>query len=44
VHRYEAYAYPMRVEILDKRAALLETHRTISEQHDALVAEPKGTQ
>ena len=36
VHRYEAYAYPMRVEVLDKRAALLEAHRTISEQHDAL--------
>ena len=32
VHRYEAYAYPMRVEVLDKRAALLEAHRTISEQ------------
>jgi len=35
VHRYEAYAYPMRVEILDKRAALLDAHRTISALHDA---------
>ena len=35
VHRYEAYAYPMRVEVLDKRAALLEAHRTISALHDA---------
>lgn len=35
VHRYEAYAYPMRVEILDKRAALLDAHRTISVLHDA---------
>lgn len=38
VHRYEAYAYPMRIEVLDKRAALLETHRTISAQHDAAEA------
>jgi SAM-dependent methyltransferase len=39
VHRYEAYAYPMRVEVLDKRAALLEAHRTISRQHDEPEAE-----
>ena len=30
VHRYEAYAYPLRIEVLDKRAALLEAHRTPS--------------
>jgi SAM-dependent methyltransferase len=35
VHRYEAYAFPMRVEVLDKRAALLDAHRTISVLHDA---------
>ena len=35
VHRYEAYAYPMRVEVLDKRAALLDAHRTISRMSDA---------
>jgi SAM-dependent methyltransferase len=33
VHRYEAYAYPMRVEVLDKRAALLEAHRTTGASH-----------
>lgn len=27
VHRYEAYAYPLRIEVLDKRLALLEAHR-----------------
>ena len=43
VHRYEAYAYPMRVEVLDKRAALLEAHRTISVLHDATeAAEPES--
>ena len=35
VHRYEAYAYPMRIEVLDKRAALLDSHRTISALRDA---------
>lgn len=44
VHRYEAYAYPMRVEVLDKRAALLEAHRTISRQHDASVTGPGGVE
>ncbi len=34
VHRYEAYAYPLRVEVLEKRAALLEAHRTISTLHE----------
>ncbi len=31
VSRYELYAYPMRVEVLKKRAALLDAHRKISE-------------
>lgn len=35
VHRYETYAYPMRIEVLDKRAALLDSHRTISALRDA---------
>jgi SAM-dependent methyltransferase len=35
VYRYEAYAHPMRVEVLDKRAALLDAHRTISALSDA---------
>jgi SAM-dependent methyltransferase len=35
VHRYEAYAYPMHVEVLEKRAALLDAHRTISTAYDA---------
>ena len=35
VHRYEAYAYPLHIEVLDKRAALLEAHRTISALNDA---------
>ncbi|MHB8300128.1 MAG: class I SAM-dependent methyltransferase [Dermatophilaceae bacterium] len=34
-HRYEAYAYPLRIEVVDKRAALLEAHRTISELHES---------
>ena len=34
-HRYEAYAYPLRVEVVEKRAALLEAHRTISELHES---------
>ena len=38
VHRYEAYAYPMRVEVIDKRAALLDAHRTISGLRDAAPA------
>jgi len=41
VHRYEAYAYPMRVEVLDKRAALLEAHRTISGHDEPKKAELK---
>lgn len=35
VHRYETYAYPLRVEVLDKRAALLDAHRTITTLTDA---------
>ena len=31
VYRYEHYAYPMRVEVLEKRAALLDAHRKVSE-------------
>ena len=31
VYRYEQYAYPMRMEVLEKRAALLDAHRKISE-------------
>jgi hypothetical protein len=31
VYRYEHYAYPMRVEALEKRAALLDAQRKISE-------------
>jgi SAM-dependent methyltransferase len=31
VYRYEHYAYPMRVEVLEKRAALLDAHRKIGE-------------
>jgi SAM-dependent methyltransferase len=41
VHRYEAYAYPMRVEVLEKRAALLEAHRATSALHStSLVKSP----
>jgi SAM-dependent methyltransferase len=42
VQRYEAYAYPMRVEVLDKRAALLEAHRTISGLHNGSTPDPNG--
>ena len=35
VHRYEAYAFPMRIELLEKRAALLDSHRTISALRDS---------
>jgi SAM-dependent methyltransferase len=35
VHRYESYAYPLHIEVLDKRAALLEAHRTISTAYDS---------
>ena len=31
VYRYERYAYPMRVEVIEKRAALLDANRKISE-------------
>jgi len=31
VYRYERYAYPMRLEVLEKRRALLEANRKISE-------------
>lgn len=34
VHRYESYSYPMRVEVLDKRSALLDLHRQLSELKD----------
>ena len=34
-HRYETYAYPLRIEVVEKRAALLEAHRTISELHES---------
>jgi SAM-dependent methyltransferase len=34
VYRYERYAYPMRVEVLEKRAALRDAHRTIQESSD----------
>lgn len=39
VHRYETYAYPLRVEVLDKRAALLDAHRAITTLTDA---QPSG--
>jgi SAM-dependent methyltransferase len=35
VHRYEAYAYPLRIEVLEKRAALLEAHRATSVLHSS---------
>lgn len=31
VYRYERYAYPMRVEVLEKRAALRDAHRALTE-------------
>jgi SAM-dependent methyltransferase len=31
VYRYERYAYPMRVEVLEKRAALRDAHRKIAD-------------
>jgi SAM-dependent methyltransferase len=31
VYRYERYAYPMRVEVLEKRAALRDAHRGLEE-------------
>jgi SAM-dependent methyltransferase len=34
VYRYERYAYPMHVEVLEKRAALLDAHRKIQEPSD----------
>lgn len=34
VYRYEHYAYPMRVEVLEKRAALRDTHRKLKEPSD----------
>ena len=39
VHRYEAYAYPMRLEVLDKRAALLEAHRISGVSNPELVTQ-----
>lgn len=35
VHRYEAYAYPMRIEVLEKRTALLEANRATSAVHNS---------
>jgi SAM-dependent methyltransferase len=34
VYRYEQYAYPMRVEVLEKRTALRDAHRKIDEPSD----------
>ena len=31
VYRYERYAYPMRIEVLEKRAALRDAHRELTE-------------
>jgi hypothetical protein len=31
VDRYERYAYPMRIEVLEKRAALLDAYRELTE-------------
>jgi Methyltransferase domain len=35
VYRYERYSYPMRVEVLEKRTALLEAQRKLSELEGA---------
>jgi Methyltransferase domain len=34
VYRYERYAYPMRLEVLEKRAALRDAHRRLEEPGD----------
>lgn len=39
VHRYERWAYPMRVEVLEKRAALLAAHQALQEQAGSSVGD-----
>lgn len=43
VYRYEHYAYPMRVEVLEKRAALLDARRKLSDLEGAAPAKDQSS-